>query len=320
MIATVLLFSLWAWAGILRARATEHEPDLIAQDYSKTEEIINEILTETPGGNTPDMKKAGQPDDSAAEKRKGGATNDSATAEKKAAPASTSGPEKKNSTSGEKSSPTVTSEEAVLLKTGIDFFNSGLYEHSLKKFQELVTKYPQGTFKDSARFWLGKIQLRLYRYDDAIKEFSAVSPDSGDYPASIYYSGESCQMKGDQISSIEYYQRVYAQFPVHELADKALLNIGRLYMNQKKGPQALDSAVKLVKNYKDRDTVDDAYYLMGNIYEKDPLLKDIEIARKIYRQFIKNGSTDDRFGKSPLKKRVQEDLARIEKMYFKMEQ
>ena len=126
-------------------------------------------------------------------------------------------------------------------------------------------------------------------------------------------------MKGNQISSIEYYQRVQAQFPAHELADKALLNIGRLYLNQQKGAQALDSAVKIIKYYKDRDTVDDAYYLMGKVYEKDPRLKDIETARKIYRQFIKKGETDARFGKSPLKKRVQEDLQRIDKMYFKLE-
>jgi hypothetical protein len=77
--------------------------------------------------------------------------------------------------------------------------------------------------------------------------------------------------------------------------------------------------VNVLKLYKGKDTVDDAYYLMGKVYEKDPLLKDIETARRIFRQFIKKGETDERFGRSPLRKRVQEDLQRIDKMYFKME-
>jgi outer membrane protein assembly factor BamD (BamD/ComL family) len=159
----------------------------------------------------------------------------------------------------------------------------------------------------------------MYRYDDAIKEFSALTAESGDYPASLYYAGESYQMKGDQISSIEYYQKVQAQFPSHELADKALLNMGRLYLNQKKGAQALDSAVRIIKYYKDRDTIDDAYYLIGKVYEKDPRFKDVETARKIYKKFITKGESDARFGKSPLLVRVREDLQRIEKTYFKME-
>ena len=75
-------------------------------------------------------------------------------------------------------------------------------------FQELGSKFPQGMLKDSAHFWKGKVYLKQYRYDDAIKEFSAVTAESGDYPASIYYAGESYQMKGDQLTSIEYYQRV----------------------------------------------------------------------------------------------------------------
>ncbi len=287
----------------------------IAKDFTQTEDIINSILKEESDGKPAGQKKADAPDASGIEKKDAAPPAD----EKKPIPDAGPLKEKKGAAAKEETAPRVTNEEQVLLKTGIDFYNNGLYEHSLKKFQDLSAKFPQGTFKDSARFWMGKIYLKQYRYDDAIREFSSITADSGDYPASLYYSGESHLMKGNQISSIEYYQRVQAQFPDHELADKALLNIGKLYLNQQKGAQALDSAVKIIKYYKDRDTVDDAYYLMGKVYEKDQRLKDVETARKIYRQFIKKGESDARFGRSPLKKRVQDDLRRMDDMYFKLE-
>ncbi len=289
-----------------------------ASDVPKPEEIINTIL-EAPEQATP-AGKTGSAPPAAQDAPKQESAQPPSTVEKKAAPARViTGRTGSAVQAKEESSPRVSGEEQLLLKTGIDFYNNGLYDHSLRKFQDLSAKYPGGLYRDSARFWMGKIYMKQYRYDDAIREFAAVSAESGDYPAAVFYAGESSQMKGDQIASIEYYQRVQAQFPSHELADKALLNTGMLYLNQQKGTQALDSAVRIIKYYKDRATVDDAYYLMGKIYEKDPRLKDVETARRIYRQFLKKGETDDRFGTSPLKKRVEEDLQRIEKMYFRME-
>ncbi len=287
----------------------------IAKDFNQTEDIINNILKEESDAKPAEKKEAVPADTSGGQNKEATQPAD----DKKPLPKTLPDKDKKGAAAKEETAPRVTNEEQVLLKTGIDFYNNGLYDHSLKKFQDLSAKFPQGTFMDSARFWTGKIYLKQYKYDDAIREFGSVTSQSGDYPASLYYSGEGLLMKGDQIGSIEYYQRVQAQFPAHELADKALLNMGRLYLNQQKGAQALDSAVRIIKYYKDRDTIDDAYYLMGKVYEKDTRLKDIETARKIYRQFIKKGETDPRFGKSPLKKRVTDDLRRIDNMYFKLE-
>jgi TolA-binding protein len=288
---------------------------LLAKDEQKTEEIINNILNESTDEKPAEAGKTVPAEAATPEKKEGAAP----TNEKKTNPMPVPSRSKKDVPGKQERAPRVTNQEQVLFKTGVDFYNSGMYENSLKMFQDLGAKFPQGMLKDSAHFWMGKVYLKQYRYDDAVKELAAVSAESGDFPASIYYTGESYQMKGDQVASIEYYQRMQAQFPAHELADKALLNIGRLYLNQQKGTQALDSAVKIIKYYKDRDTVDDAYYLIGKVYEKDTRLKDIETARRVYQLFLKKSGTDDRFGSSPLKKRVEEDLRRIERLYFNME-
>jgi len=297
-------------------QAPRTEPAVV--DDRQTEDIINTILTESPEEKAADTKKQPAADGASGAKPDSGTAADS-TAGKLKSPDNAAGATRKSADIKEETAPKVSTEEDVLLRTGIDFYKNGLYESSLRKFQELGEKFPKGALKESAGFWAGKVLVKLYRYDDAIKEFSAVTPESGDFQSALFSIGECYQMKGDRIASIEYYQKVYALFPSRDLADKALLNIGKLYLDQQRGAQALDSAVRLVKEYKDRDTVDDAYYLMGKIYEKDPRLKDVETARQIYRQFLKKSETDPRFGSSPLKKRVMEDLARIEKMYFKME-
>lgn len=282
----------------------------IAGDYRQTREIINSILSEDSRG-TGDSSKEKEATEISPEKAKD--QSPPVEGEKKSPLPAPDGASKEEGT------PKVSGEEEVLLKTGIDFYNNGLYDPALRNFQEMVTRFPQGTFRESARFWMGRIHMKAYRYDDAIREFGAVTPESGDYPASLYHIAESYQMKGNRVASIENYQRVYARFPDHELADRALLAMGKLYLAGRNGSQALDSAVKLIRHYKDRDTIDDAYYLIGKVYEGDPLFKDIETARRVYRRFLEKGDTDRRFGASPLRKRVEEDLRRIERVYFKME-
>jgi TolA-binding protein len=283
---------------------------LFAEDASKTEDIIKDILNDSSGGKPSAAKKAADRKNEAAE-----VMNSSGS---KPAFRDASG-SRKGLSSGQEAAPQVSSEEQVLLKTGIDFYNSGMYDFALKNFRELVARFPQSTLKDISNMWMGRVYLKQYKYDDAIKEFSMIPPDSGEYPAAVFYRGEGFMLKGETASAIESFEKVYMQFPQHELADKAVLAAGRLYLNQQKGEQALAAAVRIIKYYKDRSTIDAAYYLIGKVYEKDPRLKDIETARRVYKQFIKKCETDERFGKSPLKKRVEQDLARIERNYFKME-
>jgi len=211
-------------------------------------------------------------------------------------------------------------DDEALLKTGIQLYNSGLYRNSLKNFKELNEKYPQSPYVDNSKLWIGKIRLKLYEYNSAIKEFSSIPKDSGEYPTALYYTAESYMLKGNIISSIEFYQKVSFQFPEHELADNALLKSGKLYLDKKKGSQALESAIKLIKYYKSRETIDDAYYLLGKIFERDLIHKDIESARKVYKIFLKKAvSGVKQFKNSPLINRVKQDLNHLEKRYFSFE-
>ncbi len=267
-----------------------------SKDYHKTEEIINGILSEES-----DSKKLIEKKDSTP------VTADKIEQQEE-------GDDKK------KSMPSMTGQEEVLLKTGIQLYESGMYSHSQANFNELLKNFPSSTFSDSARIWSGKIDIKKYRYDDAISKFSKIKKNSGEYPASIYYTAESYRYKGSDIPAIEQHQKLASSYPDHELADDSILISGRLYMKINKGYQALESAIRVIRYYSTRETVDDAYYLIAKIYEKDPILKDIETARKLYRKFLMKAERGDKyFASSPILTAVKRDLNHLEKNYFRQE-
>ncbi len=250
---------------------------------------------------TPPQQDANTAGDSAAEDRAG---EEKATADRAKKKLDTKSP----------------SADEVLYKTGIELYNSEYYEAALKSFGELKSKFPESSFGKNAAIWSGKTNLQMRKYSEAVTEFTAVNPESGEYPASLYYLGETYRRMGQKVESINTFYRLSAQYPKYELADDALIRLGEIYLADKKGDLALNAATKVIRNYSDRNTIDEAYYLIGRIYEKDPTLKDMETSRKFYRLFIQKASASEpHFRDSPLLRRVKNDLKRLESTYFRHE-
>ena len=274
-----------------------------SKDYHKTQEIINSILAEESDESN---KKIDTQIDKPIDK-----PEENKTTNKKP---------QNNQNTAQKNNAAMSGKDEVLLKTGIQFYESGLFDHALSRFEDLIKNYPSSPFVNNARMWTGKIHLRKYKYDDAIKQFDDIKEQSGEYPASLFYKAEVYKYKNDLISAIDFYQKVSSSYPEHELADKAIINSGKLYLNSGKGYQALEAAIRIIRYYKDRDTIDDAYYLIAKVYEKDPALKDMEVTRKFYKIFIKKAEQNQKhFADSPLLETVKKDLKHIEKTFFKFE-
>jgi len=266
--------------------------NIYSKDFQKTEKIINSILNESPDQRSVISHKK---DDKAIRVKE------------KKTPV-------KSSIQG------ISSPDHVLLKTGISFYNSRLYGNALKKFTELTEKFKQSPYADASKAWIGKIHMKQYRYNDAVKIFQSIPEDSGEKPFALFNIGRCYSYKGDRISAIEYFQKVSSLFPEHELADNAMLRTGRLFMEENRGNQAVESIINIIQNYSKRETIDDAYYLLGKIFENDPTLKDIETARKLYRKFLTKAKKGEKyFHNSPLKERVARDVKYIEKKFFKLE-
>jgi TolA-binding protein len=271
---------------------------LYSRDYKKTEDMIKSILTEE------NEDKSIAPED---KKEDIQSEPESDTAEK-------------NEEDDKQRKPAMSGKDAILLKNGIELYNSSMLDSSMAAFNDLLTNYSGSSFADNARIWAGRINNKKNKYDEAIDLFSAVSENSGEYPASLFYTGEALLGKGDLSRSIETYKKLYNSFPENEFADKSILMSGKLYLRINKGYQALESVITIIKNYNDRDTVDDAYYLMAKIYEKDFVLKDNESARRVYRIFINKADAGEKYFKdSPLLTVVKKDLDNLERTYFRLE-
>lgn len=273
-----------------------------SKDFNKTEEMIDTILSEeSTSGVKQEKEKTDQQtgDEAALTEETGTETKDDEAASRK------------NAMSGKDES---------IYKTAIQLYETGYFDHSLAKFNEIITSHSDSKFLDNAHVWAGRIYIKKYRYDDAIKEFESVRDTSGEYPASLFYKAEAYRYKGDKISSIEFYQKYASEYPGDPLAAYSILNAGKLYLGNKQGTQSLEAAIRLIKNYPDSDTIDDAYYLIAKIYEKDPVLKDVESARKYYRIFLKKAANNEKyFFDSPLLPAVKRDMEHLEKTHFKME-
>jgi outer membrane protein assembly factor BamD (BamD/ComL family) len=275
---------------------------LYAKDYHKTVEMIKDILKEESDSGKNKSQPADIKEDEKKSVEKTKENNKNKDDDSK---------NKKNEMSGN---------DEILLKTGIQFYESGMFDHSLVKFNDLIKNHATSKFINQARMWAGRIYLKKYQYDEAIKLFDEIKEKSGEYPASLYYKAESLKYKGDTINAIEYYHKLSTSYPENVLADKAILNTGKIYMHNEKGYKALEEAIKIIRYYKSRDTIDDAYYLIAKIYEKDPLLKDLEISRKFYQIIIRKSEQNQKFfTDSPLLPAVRNDLSHLEKTYFKFE-
>jgi predicted negative regulator of RcsB-dependent stress response len=210
------------------------------------------------------------------------------------------------------------SADEALLKSGIQLFEASLFANSRQKLEELKTKYPDSPYKDIASIWLSKILIELNNLNEAILMLNSISPESGEYPSALFFTGEIYLRKGDESGAIENFFKVASLFQEHELADDALIAISKLYLKNNKGNQALEAAIKVIKNYEKRETIDDAYFLMAQVFEKDAMLKDVGIARRLYKIFIKKATIEKApfFYNSPLLSRVKNNLSNIESTYY----
>lgn len=219
------------------------------------------------------------------------------------------------------SAPAADTPDQLALKMGIELYNSRLFDRAMEKFSSIKNNYPNSPYSDAASIWTSRIFMDRGKYNQALKELSGIPEKSGEYPASLFLKGNVFKGQGQRIQAIESFKTVAALFPEHELADDALLHTAELYLQEKQGTQSLDAVLKIIKYYGDRETIDDAYYWLGAILLRDPVHKDVESARKVFKIFLKRaGDPANRyFHNSPLTDRAARDLKQVESTYFQEE-
>ena len=207
----------------------------------------------------------------------------------------------------------ISTEDQIQLKLGINLYNGKMFNESIKTMLNLQKNYPESNFIDTSHIYTGKSYIGIYNYKKAIEHFETINKNSGEYPLALFYLGHCYKTLGQNLNSIKFYEKVSSLFPEHELADNSLLQSAKLHLQNGQGEIALLKIVKLIKFFKDRETIDDAYFFLGKIYQKDSKLKDSETAAKIFRKFLKKvGKNEKYFKNSSLTNKVKKELSAIE--------
>lgn len=116
-----------------------------------------------------------------------GASASPASAATEVAPAAAAPPPAVNST-------TVTPQEQQDYDTAINFLKKGSYDRAAKGFRDFLTKYPQSTLRDNARYWLGETYYVMRNFRQAVDEFTKAirenpkTPKAADILLKIGYS------------------------------------------------------------------------------------------------------------------------------------
>jgi len=209
--------------------------------------------------------------------------------------------------------------DKTLLVTGINLLEAGNDPAAIEKFRQIKEKYTTGVYSDQASIWLARAYIKQGKYREAIDETEKIAEDSGEYPAAVYLSGQIYATQKQYDKALDAYCRISSRFPGHDLADKALIESGKIYLSMKNGSQALSSAAIVVRSYPDRETLPDAYFLIGQVLEKDPSLRDIEKARLVFKKFVYRAEVEkaDSFAKSPLLDRVKREIDYLDRNFFR---
>jgi TolA-binding protein len=213
--------------------------------------------------------------------------------------------------------PSPMSKDSVLLESGISLYNSGNFTAAIETLNDMRQNYPMSPLADQANMWIAKSYFKQNETEQGLDALELIPDTSGEYPSALFLAGSNYLALKDFENAKSSFYRAASLFPGHEIADDALLELTKLYQNEGNGEEALKNAVYIIKNYSETDSADDAYYLMGKIYEKDPRIKDIEKARHVFTLFIqKADSGQTPYSTSPLLVKVREDLRFINSNYF----
>jgi outer membrane protein assembly factor BamD (BamD/ComL family) len=210
--------------------------------------------------------------------------------------------------------------DKTLLESGIHFYEAGNNAAAIDKLQQIRSKYPASPYVDQSSIWLARVLLRDGKTKEALAELAKIGEESGEYPYSLFLAGQIYKTDRKFDEAVESFSKISARFPGHDLADDALIETGKIQLSQNNGQLALNAAAQVVRSYADRDMLDDAYYLIGMVLEKDATMRDLEKAYLVFKKFVYRAEVEkaDVFAKSPLLERVRQEIQYLDKNFLKV--
>jgi len=161
------------------------------------------------------------------------------------------------------------SKENADFKLAINLYNDGLYDLASEQLRQFIGSYPSTPQGTDARFYLGLVQMKLKKFDDArltFQSFALSYQDNPKAPEAWWNVGESYAALGTSREAALAYERVKVFHPRSKLAPDALLNATKYFLLAGAHDDARRTLREILQEYPSSDAVLSARTQLGRIY------------------------------------------------------
>ena len=157
-------------------------------------------------------------------------------------------------------------------------FNSALCLFKLKQFKEaalkfamFIEKYPKHPKAIEAKYYQAEAEYQLGNFNESIRLYSALAdnPNSTREEESLYGIAYSFYKQEKLLQAIESFEKLLVEYPKGKFAFDARLRLSDAYFLLKDYKKATGSYRTVIRMFTDSNSIDFAYYQLGNSYLKD---------------------------------------------------
>jgi TolA-binding protein len=161
------------------------------------------------------------------------------------------------------------SKENADFKLAINLYNDGLYDLAAEQLRQFVGAYPTTPQGVDARFYLGLVQMKLRKFDDArltFQSFALTYQDNPKAPEAWLNVGESYAAMGTYREAALAFERVKVFHPRSKFAPEALLKATKFFLLAGAHDDARRTLRVILQEYPSSEAVLAARTQLGEIY------------------------------------------------------
>jgi tol-pal system protein YbgF len=122
------------------------------------------------------------------------------------------------------------SPEYDLYQSGLRLFNGRSYDRAIKTFEECLAKFPDGTYKDNAQYWIGECLYQQAKMEAAIEAYKKVFsyPNSPKADAAQFKIALALQKMGQTERAKAEFRRLIERYPASDFVERAKKYVAEL--------------------------------------------------------------------------------------------
>ncbi|MCX7776490.1 MAG: tetratricopeptide repeat protein [Armatimonadetes bacterium] len=158
---------------------------------------------------------------------------------------------------------------ATLFALGAVDFVRERFEDAANAYGELIKRFPNDKLVPEARYWRANSLWMLKRFNEAHEEFVAFInsglKDEVKLATALYRDGLCLYELKRFDEAAAAFERLLKEYPNSELCDKALYQLGWVYIDAGKRAEALKVLERLINEHRKSQHIPEAHFLVGEL-------------------------------------------------------